>query len=279
MADSRRSAPDTRQDGGDTAPAPLQQERRCILLAEHDRINQQVIGRLLALLGHEVLTAANGRDALTRWHAGGVDLMLVDMKLPDMEAHALARTVRLVEAAKDRRRTPIVTLSSDARPTGRSHPVRGDVDDALAKPVQIKALQTALARCLAASRPARATVPTPLPDQTAVVDLAVLHRLVGDDPAVVREFLQDYLDSAREQAMELRRAYRKGDVRLVGGLAHKLKSASLSVGALALGELCAEMELPAQSDFGTAELEHARFDRVFDAAIRQIETYLEKMPR
>jgi CheY-like chemotaxis protein/HPt (histidine-containing phosphotransfer) domain-containing protein len=268
------------QDTGDTAPAPLQQERRCILLAEHDRINQQVITRLLVLLGHDVVTASTGRDALVRWRSGGVDLMLVDMKLPDLEAPAVARTVRLVEAAKGRSRTPIVTLGGEAPGTEPLCPPSGDIDGALAKPLQIKTLQAVLARCLAVSpRHAPVATPTSSSGEPPVVDLSVLHRLVGDDPAVVREILLDYLESAREQARELRRAYRKGDVRLVGGLAHKLKSASLAVGALLLGELCAEMELPAQSDFGTAELEHARFDRVFDAAIQQIETYLEKMPR
>ncbi len=262
---------------GETAPAPLTGERRRILVAQADRINQQVLRRLLDLLGHDTEIANTGREALVRWRAGGVDLLLMDLKMPDMDGHALARTLRLVEATKGLARTPIVALSADAPrrdlPLGR----RADIEETLAKRVQAKALQAVLARCLPKTRPTAPAVPMARRGPQPPVDLDVLHRMVGTDPAVVREILLDYLESAREQADELRRAYRKGDVRQVGATVHKLKSAALAVGALALGELCAEMEMPAHSDFGTAELEHARFERVFDAAVAQIEAYLERM--
>ncbi|MEQ1807325.1 MAG: response regulator [Burkholderiaceae bacterium] len=264
---------------------PLATERRRILLAEHDPINRQVIVRLLDLIGHEVHTAQTGREALQRWHVGGIDLLLVDMNLRDMEGLALARKLRLVEAAKGKARIPIVMLGGDppkpdmAR-TGAGHYRPGDIDATLAKPVQIKQLQAALARCLkAAHAQPLAAAAAPRHNVETQVDFETLHRLVGTDPEVVREILLDYLNSAREQAAHLRSAYRRGDVRQVGALVHKLKSASLAVGALALGELCADMELPAQSDFGTAELEQARFDRVFDAAVSCIEDYLEKLKR
>lgn len=258
---------------GETAAVPLPQERRKLLLVQADRIDQRVLQRLLDLLGHDVETAGLGRDALMRWRRGDIDLILADAMLPDMEATALARTVRLVESARRLVRTPIVRVGSGAAGTPAATPP--ELDGQLGKPVHAKALQDVLARCLT-PRPTVAPV-APVSRATWPVDLDVLHRLVGDDPSVVREFLVDYLAAAREQADELRRAYQQGDVRLVGALAHKLRSASLAVGALALGELCAEMELPAQSDFGTAELEHARFDRVFDAAMAQIESHLREM--
>lgn len=258
---------------GETAPAPLQMERRKVLLVQADRIDQRVLQRLLDLLGHDVETAGQGRDALVRWRRGDIDLIMADARLPDMDAPALARTVRLVESARRLVRTPIVMVGSVA--SGAAGATPPELDGTLGKPVHTKALQDVLARCLT-QRPTAAPV-APVSRPTRPVDLDVLHRLVGDDPSVVREFLVDYLAAAREQAKELRRAYQQGDVRLVGALAHKLRSASLAVGALALGDLCAEMELPAQSDFGTAELEHARFDRVFDAAMAQIESHLRKM--
>ena len=109
----------------------------------------------------------------------------------------------------------------------------------------------------------------------AVVDLRVLQRLVGDDPGVVCEMLRDYLASAQEQAGLLRRAYRLGDPRQVAALVHKLKSASLAVGALQLGELCAAMELPAQTDFDAVGNDHARFNHVFDATVAAVQAHLK----
>ena len=70
----------------------------------------------------------------------------------------------------------------------------------------------------------------------------VLKALVGDDEAMIREFLHDFRISAARTAVELRAACAAGQAMAAGALAHKLKSSSRSVGALALGELCAEME-------------------------------------
>ena len=74
------------------------------------------------------------------------------------------------------------------------------------------------------------------------VDVNVLKALVGDDEAMIREFLHDFRLSAAKIAAELRTACAAGQAAAAGALAHKLKSSSRSVGALALGELCFEME-------------------------------------
>jgi HPt (histidine-containing phosphotransfer) domain-containing protein len=70
----------------------------------------------------------------------------------------------------------------------------------------------------------------------------VLKKLVGDDEAIIRDFLHDFRLSAEKIAAELRTACAAGQVTAAGALAHKLKSSSRSVGALALGELCTAME-------------------------------------
>ena len=75
-----------------------------------------------------------------------------------------------------------------------------------------------------------------------VVDVNVLKALVGDDEATIREFLHDFRLSATKIAAELRAACVAGETATAGAHAHKLKSSSRSVGALALGELCAALE-------------------------------------
>ena len=76
----------------------------------------------------------------------------------------------------------------------------------------------------------------------AAVDVSVLKGLVGDDMATVCDFLAQFLDSARAQAAEISASCVREDNRRVGAVAHKLKASSRSVGALALGDLCAELE-------------------------------------
>jgi len=183
-----------------------------------------------------------------------------------MEGRTLVGRVRAHEAALSRARTPIVALGANAAQLG-------DLDGALHWPLHGKALQATLSACL----PPSSLLLQPGPSRPGpAVDFSVLHRMVGEDNDVQREFLQCYLISAREQARHLRKAYERGDARQAAALVHKLRVASMTVGAVELGELCAEMEAPPLSDFGGVELTHERFNRTFDAAVACIERHLEE---
>jgi HPt (histidine-containing phosphotransfer) domain-containing protein len=107
-----------------------------------------------------------------------------------------------------------------------------------------------------------------------VLDLDVLRALVGDDEETVRELLSDFLDAASHEVQELQIALQAGDRRHVAAIAHKLKSASRSIGALALGELCADLERqPADSDPRRVAPTLARFESTFCATVAQIEVH------
>lgn len=78
------------------------------------------------------------------------------------------------------------------------------------------------------------------------LDVTCLKALVGDDPATVGALLETYLGSLEDSAASLRTGMAEGDADKVRAAAHRLKSPSLSVGAIPLGELCASLERAAQ---------------------------------
>ncbi|MDO8312453.1 MAG: Hpt domain-containing protein, partial [Sideroxyarcus sp.] len=132
------------------------------------------------------------------------------------------------------------------------------MDDYLSKPVQLVNLKAMLGKWLpvadesATGAGSDQSLPlskgnriSPFPLQGGVdipVDVNVLKALVGDDEEIIRDFLHDFRLSAAKIAAELRTACAAGQAVDAGALAHKLKSSARSVGALALGELCAAME-------------------------------------
>jgi HPt (histidine-containing phosphotransfer) domain-containing protein len=59
------------------------------------------------------------------------------------------------------------------------------------------------------------------------------------------ELLRTYRDQARQQIDAIRASLQSGDVAAAVSIAHSLKSASFSIGANRLGELCAELEASA----------------------------------
>jgi HPt (histidine-containing phosphotransfer) domain-containing protein len=75
-----------------------------------------------------------------------------------------------------------------------------------------------------------------------VLDLGVLHTLVGGDPSVVQALLAEFIPAAGRVTDELRAAAARDDDEGVAQAAHKLKSAARSVGALALADLAEALE-------------------------------------
>jgi HPt (histidine-containing phosphotransfer) domain-containing protein len=91
------------------------------------------------------------------------------------------------------------------------------------------------------------TVTDPLRGNRPVLDVNVLRTLLGDDADTVRDVLREYQQSLAGMADGLRAGFMAGDLKQVAAVAHKLKSASRTVGALQLGELCGELERPTSS--------------------------------
>ena len=102
--------------------------------------------------------------------------------------------------------------------------------------------------------------------------MSVLKALVGDDEAMIREFLHDFRLSAAKIAAELRAACAAGETATAGAHAHKLKSSSRSVGALVLGELCAALEKAGKG--GDAEALNVLLPQ-FEQELARVEGFLE----
>jgi CheY-like chemotaxis protein/HPt (histidine-containing phosphotransfer) domain-containing protein len=226
---------------------------RLILVAEDDAVNQTVILQQLALLGYAAEVADNGAEALDLWRDGGYALLLTDLHMPVMDGYQLAAAIRREETGT---RLPILALSANALRHTAQLSETADMDDYLTKPVQLTRLERALERWLPADSPmpagtdsmaaAEEAVSSPA-TEAKVVDLAVLKDLVGDDPAIIHNLLASYREAARGYAAALHDAGEAGDLDQVSAVAHKVKSASRSVGALALGDLCASLENAAKT--------------------------------
>jgi HPt (histidine-containing phosphotransfer) domain-containing protein len=112
------------------------------------------------------------------------------------------------------------------------------------------------------------------PPEPAELDLGVLRELVGDDEAVLHALLADFADSARKHAAELLAALGAHDAHAVNAVAHKLKSASRSVGALALGEACGALEAAGLAGTDVSQVLGDRFSTTLEAALQNVQARL-----
>ena len=255
--------------------AEARSQGRLILVVEDDEINQKVILRQLALLGYAAEIAGNGVEALRLWRDGRYALVLTDLHMPEMDGYTLADTIRSEEAGRSR--VPILALTANALRGEASRARAAGLDEYMTKPVQLVALRVMLGKWM--PQGSGSATPTAFAKKKhvqdkSIMDIAVLEALVGDDPAIVNEFLTDYLASSRDIMEEMRAVLAAGDPRQVGSLAHRLKSSSRAVGALVLGDLCAELE-----NLGKTEDMAAIVKTMvqFDASLTKVEAAISRI--
>jgi len=117
-----------------------------ILVAEDNDINFQVVEAYLQRDGYEVRRARNGMEAVAA--AFDVDLVLMDLEMPDMDGVAATRAIRQAEAAQGIPATPVLALTAHALQEYRDQALEAGCDGYIAKPVRMQALLDAVAGAL-----------------------------------------------------------------------------------------------------------------------------------
>ena len=99
-----------------------------ILVVDDDPALLRVLSLGLGARGHSVHTAATGRDALTQVAMTALDLVVLDLGLPDADGLEVCRQVREMSDV------PIIVLSADATEDRKIAALDGGADDYVVKP-------------------------------------------------------------------------------------------------------------------------------------------------
>jgi CheY-like chemotaxis protein len=110
-----------------------------ILVVEDNLVNQKVASGLLRREGHEVVVAANGREALRTLQAQLFDLVLMDVQMPEMDGLQTTAAIRAREEGTGRR-VPIIALTAQALHGDRERCLAAGMDAYLSKPVHAQQL-------------------------------------------------------------------------------------------------------------------------------------------
>jgi len=109
-----------------------------ILLVEDNEMNRDMLSRRLKRKGYEVALAVDGLEGVTMALAGGHDLILMDMSLPELDGWEATRRVRAAET--NGRRVPIIGLTAHAMSGDREKALAAGCDDYDTKPVELDRL-------------------------------------------------------------------------------------------------------------------------------------------
>jgi signal transduction histidine kinase/CheY-like chemotaxis protein len=127
---------------------------RRVLVAEDNAVNQLLITRMLQKLGHSVVVAANGEEAVRMFERESPDIVLMDVQMPLMDGFEATAAIRGREP-ETARRTPIVAVTAHALQGFREQCLAAGMDGYITKPIKLDELARELGRaCPAATETA-----------------------------------------------------------------------------------------------------------------------------
>jgi len=110
-----------------------------VLLAEDNLVNQKVAAKMLENLGHDVIIANNGQEAVDQFKREKFDMIFMDIQMPVMGGIDATKAIRKLEE-KSSDHTPIIALTANALVGDKECFFAAGMDDYIAKPIKQKDL-------------------------------------------------------------------------------------------------------------------------------------------
>ena len=170
-------------------------------MAEDNELSAQVIEQLLIRQGHRVRLASNGREALVLSEGAGLDLMLLDVHMPELDGFQVVQAIREREQ-KTTDHLPVIALTARSRKEDRERCLAAGMDEFLTKPIRSADLWAAIDHVLGT----RSLNHPPMPN---LLDAPVLLAACGGDPALLDKMCRslqarvpEYLAAVRDALHE-----------------------------------------------------------------------------
>ncbi|GAC1525115.1 MAG: hypothetical protein NVS2B4_00830 [Ramlibacter sp.] len=265
--------------------AQAQAEGTLVLVVDDHPTNRHLLLRQLASLGYAGEAAADGVEALAAWQSGRFAALITDCSMPRMNGYELATQIRENEQRSGLPRAPIIACTANALQLARDTCMAAGMDDCLVKPVALTKISEMLDRWVPLGRVgppdtqhaalSAANSRTTVAMREGLVDMALLADISGGDLTTQTQILADFRRVNEIDATALRHAAGSGQLAQVVQLAHRIKGASMMVGATLLSDACARLEMAAKGDGNPQDVLVAMDS--FEAEVLRLNLFLDSM--
>jgi class 3 adenylate cyclase len=132
-----------------SGPAVSDEGTATVLVVDDDEANRNVLSRRLFRLGYAVVEASNGREALEVLASSPIDLVLLDVMMPEMDGHEVLERKRAAPAIRD---IPVIMISALDEPEVAIRCIEHGAEDYLPKPFDPVLLQARVGACIEKKR-------------------------------------------------------------------------------------------------------------------------------
>ena len=126
----------------------LEDIKGTILYVEDNPDNRSLIRRVLNSEGYAVVEAINAAQAISKLETEAIDLILMDINMPDMDGYTLTAKIKGIQEFK---KIPIVAVTANVLRGDREKSLEAGCDGYIQKPIDIDILAQQIERFLTRS--------------------------------------------------------------------------------------------------------------------------------
>jgi CheY-like chemotaxis protein len=229
-----------------------------ILIVEDNDMNRLVATKFIEKTGADIITAKNGIEAIDIFGNRAVDLILMDLQMPEMDGFEATKQIRKIEqemgipkgssmSQGSLNRTPIIALTAAVMDGDRDRAASAGVDMHLGKPIDEQELYKVIGDFLEsksdpgvqAPEPAESKEPFPIMDD---FDLKQGMAASQGDPVFYRKLLRVFDTQLSGPFSDIADSIKTLGVAEIQQLAHTLKGIAGTVGATRIAVIAEEID-------------------------------------
>jgi signal transduction histidine kinase/DNA-binding response OmpR family regulator/HPt (histidine-containing phosphotransfer) domain-containing protein len=247
MSASRPAAVDRSKDDDGKFEVQLN-----VLLADDNAVNQMTATTMLEKLGHAVVVANNGREAVDLVQSREFDLVFMDVQMPEMDGLEATAKIRKLERDSGKH-IPIVAMTAHAMTGDKDRCLEAGMDAYVSKPIRRKELSAVIleiaAKFLAPGQqgPGDAT-DSGETDSMQTFDRSELLEECDDDRDYVGRMLEMFEGDVDERMSRLRQAVESADCGTIMREAHAIKGGVGNFFAKAAFETAHKLEMMGRNE-------------------------------
>jgi len=129
--------------------------RSRVLLVEDNAVNQTLAVRLLEKRGYSVIVAGNGLEAVEAFENNSIDVVLMDIQMPEMDGFEATAAIRAKEKLTGGH-VPIIAMTAHALKSDQERCIGAGMDGYVSKPIRTSELFSTIESTLQKGNPALA---------------------------------------------------------------------------------------------------------------------------
>jgi PAS domain S-box-containing protein len=235
---------------------------KTILITDDNEMNRVVAQMVLENYSGKILHAVNGKDAVEMLQKHKVDIVLMDIQMPEMNGYEATGFIRNTLKLS----IPVIALTANALKGENQKCLNAGMNDYISKPFKEEDLIRTLGKWLKTEiniqsvpvvTTASVTTPVEASEKTTaeqLYDLSALEQISNGNKLFIDKMITLFCEQTPAMAQQMLQAYNKKELEVMGAVAHKMKPSIDNLNITGLKDVIRAVEKAGKEGDGSQEI-------------------------